>query len=253
MYLLLSGEGAGDMGACLPASGICSGENFVEGPMAIIVDQLIEYFQPFEMSHLGCELVGYVSESYLVDNKAPQVRKAMSLRGKKKPPETKYYYENARALAIAANNKSQEINDHVVAILFRDADGEASAGRGNWVDKHTSMLKGFEAERFDFGVAMVPNPKSEAWLLCAVKENPYQHCDSLEASSGNDSSSNSLKQQLSDTLNGEVSRVQVNNLLLDKCIDPLRISMSSFDRFKYDLERVVRCVNGLPVPPDNPQ
>lgn len=27
---------------------------------------------------------------------------------------------------------------------------------------------------------MVPRPKSEAWLLCALKPNPYQHCAALE-------------------------------------------------------------------------
>ena len=58
-------------------------ELIFKGPRAIMVDQLIELNQGFEMSHLVCELVSYVSESYLAENKQPPQRKAMSLKGKK--------------------------------------------------------------------------------------------------------------------------------------------------------------------------
>ena len=56
MYLLLSGEGPSDIGVCR-SSAVCDRADFQEGPMAIIVDQLIELNQGFEMSHLVCELV----------------------------------------------------------------------------------------------------------------------------------------------------------------------------------------------------
>ena len=139
MYLLLSGEGPSDIGVCR-SSDVCGGADFQEGPMAIIVDQLIELNQGFEMSHLVCELVSYVSESYLAENKQPPQRKAMSLRGKKKPAETKYFFENARALASIARNKATEVDDNVIAVLFRDADGTSSARRGNWNDKRNSVV-----------------------------------------------------------------------------------------------------------------
>lgn len=247
MYLLLSGEGSGDMGACYPTNDRCDREDFSEGPMAVIVDQLVEHFQGFEMSHLETERVSFVSEKYLADNKAPASRKAMALKGKKKPEETKYYYENARALATVAKAKSEEVGVPVVAVLFRDADGTASAGRGNWTNKYQSMQEGFKAEAFDFGVAMIPKPKSEAWLLCATKENPYQHCDGLENESGNDSAENSLKDQLDIALCERTSREQINELLRDGSIDVFRINMNSFNGFKSDLENVVKRVNGIPV------
>lgn len=246
MYLLLSGEGPGDIGICYPTSDFCDGTGFSEGPMAIMVDQLVEVFQGFEMSHLETERVSYVSKSYLKDNKLPTLRKAMSLKGKKTPAETKYYFENARVLASAAKAKSEEVSDQVVAILFRDSDGTASAGRGNWDDKRKSMIEGFKAERYELGVAMVPKPKSEAWLLCATKESPYQHCAALEAESGNDRSGRvPLKDQLSASLDGAAGTGNLNQLVIKNQIDVDRIDMPSFNIFKEDLKKAVNKANGV--------
>ena len=244
MYLLLSGEGPSDIGVCR-SSAVCDRADFQEGPMAIIVDQLIELNQGFEMSHLVCELVSYVSESYLAENKQPPQRKAMSLRGKKKPAETKYFFENARALASIARNKATEVDDNVIAVLFREADGTSSAGRGNWNDKRNSIIAGFRAEDYDLGVAMIPKPKSEAWLLCATKQNPYQHCDSLEDESGNDNGKNPLKEQLAESLDGKTNGLDMAQLINKKEIDITSINMSSFNIFKSDLEEVVKLAMGV--------
>lgn len=240
MFLLLSGEGPSDIGICDPSADWCSGEQYIPGPMALFIDQLIEQFQGFEMSHLAIERVMYVSEHYLASQRQPAQRKAMSLKGKKKPAETKYYFENARTLAALAKQKSQEINDTVIAVLFRDADGTASAGRGDWQHKRESMLQGFAAQDFDFGVAMVPKPKSEAWLLCALKPNPYQDCAALEQMSGNDSAPDSLKKRLSALHNGPVSSQALREKIIEHQIDVSRIQMPSFDLFKADLARAVR-------------
>ena len=244
MYLLLSGEGPSDIGVCR-SSAVCDRADFQEGPMAIIVDQLIELNQGFEMSHLVCELVSYVSESYLAENKQPPQRKAMSLRGKKKPAETKYFFENARALASIARNKATEVDDNVIAVLFRDADGTSSAGRGNWNDKRNSIIAGFRAEDYDLGVAMIPKPKSEAWLLCATKQNPYQHCDCLEDELGNDNGKNPLKEQLAESLDGKTNGLDMAQLINKKEIDITSINMSSFNIFKSDLEEVVKLAMGV--------
>jgi hypothetical protein len=244
VYLLLSGEGPSDIGVCR-SSAVCDRADFQEGPMAIIVDQLIELNQGFEMSHLVCELVSYVSESYLAENKQPPQRKAMSLRGKKKPAETKYFFENARALASIARNKATEVDDNVIAVLFRDADGTSSAGRGNWNDKRNSIIAGFRAEDYDLGVAMIPKPKSEAWLLCATKQNPYQHCDCLEDESGNDKGKSPLKEQLAKSLVGKTSSFDMAQLINNKQIDITRIDMLSFNTFKSDLEKVVKMAMGV--------
>lgn len=244
MYLLLSGEGSGDIGVCYPAAESCDCASFREGPMVLMIDQLVEQSQGYEMSHLDVGRVTYVSKPYLAGYKSPAQKKSMSLKGKKKPAETRYYFENARALACTAKAKSEEINDLVIAVLFRDSDGTASAGRGDWEDKRSSMINGFNAENFDLGVAMMPRPKSEAWLLCAVKESPYQHCKSLEEESGNDRSLNSLKVQLEKALNGDSSTERLNQLVRDQEIDVNQIDMPSFNIFRKDLERAVKIALG---------
>ena len=239
MYLLLSGEGVSDMGRC-EGSEICEPPSFQAGAMAIMVDQLVEIAQGYEFSHLDNLRVIYVSESYLAEhNPKPKSARKMALPSKDIPQETRYYFQNARALAIIAKELSQQINDIVIAVLFRDADGTASAGRGNWQDKYDSMNHGFTVEQYEFGVAMIPNTKSEAWLLCAVK-NDYQHCDNLEGIKGNDDSPNSLKSQLATALNGKTSAIELAELVKDKAVDVERIDMNSFNQFRQDLQHAVK-------------
>lgn len=246
MHLLLSGEGATDIGVCHSGLKQCDCAEFQIGPMSLVVDQLMEASQGYEFSYLQNGCFSYVSESFLAENKPKPAKKGIRLRGKKKPPETQYYYENARALAVAAKLKAEELNDTVIAVLFRDADGTASANRGEWKHKRDSMIHGFKEESLELGVPMVPKPKSEAWLLCAVKENPYQACDKLEDASGNDSAEHSLKDQLSTALNGKDSIDEINEMLLSRKIDVSRIDMDSFNQFKQSLDEVVKKAMGLP-------
>jgi hypothetical protein len=240
MYLLLSGEGKTDMGVCYPAQEQCAGEQFKAGAMAVIVDQLVEMSQGYEFSHLDNGCVGFVSEAGLVAQKMKVQKKSMRLRGEKRPAETQYYFENARRLAVLAREKSCELGDTVIAVLFRDADGTASAGRGDWRTKRESMIWGFAAEEFEWGVAMIPKPKSEAWLLCALKDNPYQHCIQLEGATGNDDGKNPLKEQLTEVLNGHDSVKHIKQMLRDKRIDIEQIDMPSFNEFKRELDGVVK-------------
>lgn len=239
MFFLVSGEGPGDIGRCRQGEQ-CDGADFQPGPMSLILDQLVEQIQGYDFSHLAGEQIGFVSEKHLANHKQPATRKKMRLPGKKKPKETAYFYNNARALAALAKTKRQQIGTHVIAVLFRDCDGTASANRGIWQDKRNSMMEGFRAEEFKLGVAMVPKPKSEAWLLCATKTNRYQHCALLEDESGNDNSPNSLKNQLNNSFDGDSSTAQLNKALQTKRIDIMQIDMPSFNAFKEDLEQAVQ-------------
>lgn len=240
MHLLLSGEGKGDMGQCANSQSVCITPDYQPGAMAWFVDKLVEQFIGYEYSHLAYNGITFVSEKYLVENKLPAQKKAMILRGKKKPPETQYYYQNARALSEKAKSLSNEINDKVIAVLFHDADGTASAGRGHWQDKVNSMKNGFATEDYaDLGVAMIPNPKSEAWLLCALKNNAYQHCAALESESGNDKSLNPLKDQLEEILGADHSVQRHIDLINDGTIDVMRVDMPSFNYFKLQLKSAV--------------
>lgn len=245
MYLLLSGEGKGDIGHCTPLED-GSGLQYRPGPMAWFIDQLIEQQIGYEFSHIECEQVEFVSKTFLVEEKhtLPKSRKSMGLPGKGRSKETKYYFENARTLARLAHTKSEQLEEPVIAILFRDADGTASAGRGEWQDKFDSILRGFAIENFDNGVPMLPKPKSEAWLLCAVKEAPYQHCAALENESGNDDSPNPLKAQLAHALNNESATSEINERVRDRRIDVMQIDMPSFNQFKDMLMKCVQRVAG---------
>lgn len=154
--------------------------------------------------------------------------------------ETGYFYRNARALALCAKDKEAELQDEVVAILFRDSDGTASAGRGLWEDKRNSMVRGFQDEGLQRGVPMIPKPKSEAWVICAVKPDPYRGCSILESRSGNDDSPNSLKRELAEILNRLPSRLELCEMVNDGTIDIERIDMPSAAVFRDALRAVLK-------------
>lgn len=249
MHLLLSGEGPTDIGRCNAAVSQCEAGGFVSGPMAVVVDQLVENAQGYAFSYLENDLVEFVSKKYLVDGAADlkALRKSPSLPGVKKKRETLHFRRNARVLARRAQEKMRETNDSVIAVLFRDADGTVSAERGHRSHKVASMHKGFQDEAFEYGVPMMPMPKSEAWLLCAVAKD-YQHCAALEHESGNDDAPNPLKAQLAAALDGEDSAPSVSGMLRDGEIDVHLIDMPSYNEFKTRLTEVVRnIVGGAPV------
>jgi hypothetical protein len=166
------------------------------------------------------------------------VRKTLALPGAKMPKETHYFFNTARLLARFAREKGEERNDDVVAVLFRDSDGTAPAGRGLWQDKRKSMLDGFAEEGFARGVPMIPKPKSEAWIICALKADPYVGCDPLEDRSGNDRSPESLKEELERLLGEPATRELLLSKIEDGSIDCHRIAMPSFSSFRERLEKV---------------
>jgi len=247
MYLLLSGEGPTDIGYCNMALRQCKGSEFLPGPMAVMVDKLVEQAQGYELSHIDSGLVEFVSEKYLVDGAADlkALRKSPSLPGVKKKKETLYFRRNARVLAKRALEKSDETDGEVIAVLFRDSDDLASAGRGEWQDKWDSMIKGFEDEGYAHGIPMIPKPKSEAWLLCALANN-YQHCTALENESGNDDGAHPLKDQLTAVVDNDSAQAMTQSVR-DGEVDVQRIDMPSFNQFKDHLRQVVSLVTGVPL------
>jgi hypothetical protein len=85
---------------------------------------------------------------------------------------------------------------------------------------------------------MIPKPKSEAWLICALKKNAYQNCQVLEDRSGNDKSPKSLKKELQAILSEEISA----SLLCEKVLKSVnidKIRMLSFKAFRDRLEQVL--------------
>lgn len=233
MYFLFSGEGSTDLGSGKGDAVVCEGVFYEHGPMTVIVDQIANTECGYSL--LESTNYGYVRERTLARRASElrQVRrKSPRLPGKKKPKETAYFYQNARVLALCAKEKEADVRDDVVAVLFRDSDNTASAGRGVWQDKWNSMVVGFETEGFARGVPMIPKPKSEAWLICALKHNPYQACESLERRSGNDNSPNSLKNELANLVGHSPGRTELCDMVAERTIDVDRIQMPSFNAFR---------------------
>lgn len=234
MFILLSGEGPTDIGSAKGKSPICENEDFQKGPMAIIVEKIAE-------SMKASARYGVVSKSQLTSEsqKLKSFPKQLRLPGLRRNKETHYFFNNARSLARIAEKLAKSHNGHVVAVLFRDADGTASAERGNWEDKWDSMLKGFEAEGFERGVPMIPKPKSEAWLICAFKTQRYEGCHSLEKRSGNDGSPKSLKKELITLLNDKTDSQSLSTKV-EKEFQVNSVDMPSFKAFRDRLNKVLK-------------
>lgn len=240
MYFLLSGEGPSDIGACANGADECEGEAFAHGPMAMLVDRIVNDRHGYSPLDVGC--CGFVREHILAARAAElkAAKKGLKLPGKKREKETRYFFNNARLLARIARERRESKQYEVVAVVFRDSDGTASAGRGLWDDKFRSMIDGFAEENFDHGVPMLPRPKSEAWLLCAVRKEPYQGCESLEDRSGNDDSPRSLKEELKGIVGeGRPMIETLRAMIEDGTIDPGKIAMPSFRAFRSRLEEVI--------------
>lgn len=234
MLLLLSGEGPGDIGSNVLSVDPVEGGVFKAGPMARIIDRLVD--TKWGCSPIDCNKVKFVDEGQLSRiGKQLQAKKSLSMPGVRRPKETQYFERGARALAIAAHRLTEEIDDSVIAVLFRDSDGTHSSERGLWKNKRDSMIRGFEKEKFTNGVPMVPKPKSEAWLLCSAKLNPYQHCAKLENEPGNDRSPNSLKKQLDDAVGEHLGATEWADKVQNGDVDLTRINMPSFNDFKQRL------------------
>ncbi len=240
MFFLFSGEGPTDLGECAGNNMQCDGSDYDYGPMTVIVSQIVEQQHNYSLLDSECFGFGFVSESTLTQraSKLKAAKKALRLPGKKRGKETHYFFNNARMLARIAKERETKLSDEVVAVLFRDSDGTASAGRGLWPDKQQSILDGFIEEQFHRGVPMIPKPKSEAWIICAVK-NQYSNCDALEDRSGNDNSPNSLKSELAGHFGSLPNREELCQMVKDRTIDIQQIRMPSFVVFQQRLNEVI--------------
>lgn len=228
MHLVLSGEGNSDLGKLSYAS-----DRFIPASMYYLIDKIIEQKLCYSFYELTPELITFIPKSKLVKIG----KKLPPYTGKKIKKGQALFLINAITLAKIAKKKSIELEDNdVIAILFRDSDGTNSTSQGMWEDKVTSIENGLKMEKFTRGVAMVPKPKSEAWLICALKNKPYENCEALENRSGNDNSPNNLK----DELDGfDISYDKINEMIQNGQIDIDKIDMPSFEYFSTKLKELL--------------
>ena len=232
MRLWLSGEGPTDLGMTRPGP---AGGEFVPGPMAVIIDQLalarVKY-SLLETQAAGGDCVRLVNKTDLtrLGKKGPVL-----LPGVRYGKHNTFFTRNAQVLGLMAKNDGDESGQPTAAVLFRDGDGTNSVPAAQWREKFDSIKRGFELVGYQCGVPMVPRPKSEAWLLCALKTPAYARCTQLEEASGNDASPNSLKDQLQ-ALKGPAGANQQAQWVRDGDVDAQRIDMPSFNLFHVVLD-----------------
>jgi hypothetical protein len=226
MHLLLSGEGNSDLGL------FCQYKNeFIAGSMYYLVDKIIEQKYDFSYYDAKDDLITFIPKVELTK----LTKRLPPYTGKKGLKGTAYFTNNAIALAKIAKLKSTELNEEVIAILFRDSDGTNSTIKAMWEEKLNSIEMGFKIENFMYGIAMIPKPKSEAWLICALKNN-YENCSDLENRSGNDKSVNNLKDELESL---GISNDKINTMIKDGRIEFDKIDMPSFKYFVHALEKML--------------
>lgn len=241
MKLLISGEGSSDLGACNNAQGVCMDDMFSPGPMAIWLNRLWEALLTYDL--LGVDgAVVYVSESTLAQDAKQSDRRLQPLRGKNKQAETGWFFSNAQQLGLRAKGLREHDEMPVMAVLFRDADGTRSAPGQLWKTKWDSMVLGFKAAEFDFGVPMLPKPKSEAWLLCAAQQGNHSHA-ALENISGSDESPNSPKAQLDAAFGSHQSASQLADWCQTVPADWAQLrTMPSFNAFYDRFQEVANAI-----------
>ncbi len=243
MILILSGEGPSDIGTCTNGQGLCSGTEFRAGPMAVMVDKIAESVLQYSLADSSA--LEFVSESAL-SAMMKELPRTLVI-GKKREFETGYFFKGSRALARQAKEDTANDNTPRGVVFFRDADGTCSTERGLYETRVKSMMDGFTSEDFDFGVPMVPKPKSEAWLICALQNPPYQNCAALEESlSGNDNAPEPAKAKLEALLAERNNAVtDLADLVKEGVVDALcpgMMDMHSYHAFHQRLCEVLRAM-----------
>lgn len=119
MIVILSGEGPTDLGQCNNAQHFCSDNSFQIGPMAILVDQMIEHRLHYSLRTIPGGFQ-YVTEAALKARELLRKSEStkVSLVGKKREQETGYFYINAWMLGEIALETESSNGDDAIAILF---------------------------------------------------------------------------------------------------------------------------------------
>ncbi|HRJ52087.1 MAG TPA: hypothetical protein PLE99_04910 [Candidatus Thiothrix moscowensis] len=223
--LVVAGEGETDMGVCANQQWICTGQDFAPGAVALLLFKLIRQHLPdWNSDNLTAEPAAHLTFIYRAWLKEQsKANKRQVFVGKQVVKGFEVYFRHAVALAEYAKQHDQQM-----AAYFHDTD------KHDWQTLRDAIKAGFRAAEFEQqGLAVVPKPTSEAWFICGVKANPYQHCAQLEAElSGNDRSpERAPKARLGECWdNPDYNRQDLCDLV--ETLDVTRIDMPSFNNLR---------------------
>ncbi|MFM4899691.1 MULTISPECIES: hypothetical protein [Aeromonas] len=245
--LLVFGEGPTDMGRSRNAQAYAHGDDLEVGPMLRLAHRLLGRHLPDWNADLFDLQQEHAIPSVLV---APAEMKSLVKSAAIKLPSKKtkqgYLIHSKRGAVLGElAQQSGSLTEAQLAIYFHDTDG-TNRDPHDPHDLVQAVNEGFRAAGFaGQGIAMVPQPTSEAWLICSCKPDAYQHCAQLETRlSGNDRSPDRApKQRLGQLLGnpdyhrGDLLPV-VNTIVLD------RLDMPTFNQFRDDLKQGIHKLCG---------
>ena len=189
--LLTFGEGPTDMGRSRNAQAYAHGDDLEVGPMLRLAHRLLGRHLPDWNADLFDLQQEHAIPSVLV---APAEMKSLVKSSAIKLPSKKtkqgYLIHSKRGTVLGElAQQTGSLTEAQLAIYFHDTDG-TNRDPHDPHDLVQAVNEGFRAAGFaGQGVAMVPQPTSEAWLICSCKPDAYQHCAQLETQlSGNDRS-----------------------------------------------------------------
>ena len=241
LHLIATGEGPTDIGTSRNNAGVSKGDDFLQGPMYALVLKLLENSLPEWNQDLD------FTHTFIYRKELGQRAKASKVRLPSKDKAIKGHLEHAKrsaALAEITKEHFPETWGNSLAVYFHDCDGtrsELDREPQMQANRVKAVQSGFKAAEYAHGVAMIPKPTSESWIICSVKDNPYCHCENLETGlSGNDRSPERAPKFV---LGLEINNKDYNREDLMDLIDEMDINrldeMPSFKQLKNDIDCVV--------------
>ena len=249
--LLVFGEGPTDMGRSRNAQPYAHGDDLEVGPMLRLAHRLLLRHLPDWNTDLFDIQQEHSIPSILV---AAAEMTAQVKRGAKKFPSKKtksgYLIHSKRAAVLgqlAQQTDSQTTAQ--LAIYFHDTDGTNSEPH-NPQELVQAVNEGFRASGFaKQGIAMIPQPTSEAWLICSCKPDAYQHCALLETQlSGNDRSPERAPKQVLGQHLGNPNYHRGDLWPVVNAIDLDRMDMPTFNQLRADLCQGIEQICGSHTP-----
>jgi hypothetical protein len=219
LKIALVGEGPSDLGT------VDLSNTFKEGPLFVLARKIIQSKCKYDKF----EVLLYTRSRIKDIRDSSKTKKLMCIPKKDRKKGVLDLSETSKILGQQAKNENCGL-----AIVFHDADGVSRTPKHNLKSIIESIEYGFTVAEFDKGVAMVPQPISEAWLLCASRK--YAKCNRIELLNGSSSSADNPKALLSNELKNTSTEALI---AFAETIDVNIIDMDSFNIFKTELLRKI--------------
>ncbi len=226
MYFLLTGEGNTDIGYSDDKPGI-----LLAALSALASEVTDEDFN-------NCYHIVSRPDLVALCRDIPHTPKSMLSRGAKK----KFSGLIAIQRQAQALGKMARETEDTGAVFFHDCDythSQVSDSHEYYEELVRTVEAGFyQNDKYRNGVAMIPKPRSESWLLAHYQPNQYRNGAEFEELSANDASDKSGKKMLADFFHCKVNEIY-DHINADD-INWSKIDCPSFILFKHRFQHVVQ-------------